>query len=175
MALILPWKGILPRIHPSAFIAPNATVIGDVEIGLESSIWFGVVVRGDVHQIRIGARTNIQDNAVVHCTEGRAGTSVGDDVLVGHAAILHACVVESGAFIGMGACILDEAVVEAGAMVAAGALVTPAKRVPRGELWAGNPAKKMRDLSPEEIAKLTRGAGRYVEHAAVYRDMKAAE
>ena len=120
---ILPYKNITPTIHDSAWIADNSVVAGDVEIGEKSSIWFGVQMRGDVHEIRIGARTNIQDNAVVHVTRNLSGTYIGDDVTVGHGAILHACRVEDKCLIGMGAIILDEAVIETGAMVAAGALV----------------------------------------------------
>lgn len=167
-ALILPYKGIMPRIHPSAFIAPNATIIGDVEIGEDCGIWFGVVIRGDVHEIKVGARTNIQDNSVVHATKGRAGTYIGADVTIGHLAVLHACVLEDVSFVGMGAVVLDEAVVETGSMVAAGAIVTMRKRVPRGELWAGNPARKLRDLSEKDQAGIADSAVRYVAYARDY-------
>jgi gamma-carbonic anhydrase len=167
--LILPWQGKLPTIHPSAYIAPNATIIGDVVIAEDANIWFNVVIRGDVHEIRIGARTNIQDLTMVHATLGRAGTYIGDDVTVGHGAVLHACRLESRSFVGMGAIILDEAVVETDAMVAAGALVTSFKRVPGGELWAGNPARKLRDLKPDEITGIADSAIRYVGYARGYR------
>ncbi len=167
--LILPWKGRLPVIHPTAYVAPNATIIGDVEIGPEASIWFGVVIRGDVHEIRIGARTNVQDLTMVHATQGRAGTYIGDDVTIGHGAVLHACVLEARCFVGMGAVVLDEAVVESEAMVAAGAVVTPAKRVPTGELWAGNPAKLMRPLKSGEREGLLASATRYVGYARGYQ------
>ena len=149
--LILPYKGIMPKIHESAFVAPNACIAGDVEIGADSGIWFGVNMRGDVHEIRIGKRTNIQDGCVLHVTRGVSGCYVGDGVTVGHMALLHACRIEDNAFIGMGAIVLDEAVVESGAMVAAGAVVTPRKRVPKGELWAGNPARKLRDLTQADL------------------------
>jgi carbonic anhydrase/acetyltransferase-like protein (isoleucine patch superfamily) len=167
--LILPWKGVLPTIDPTAFIAQNATIIGDTVIGAETNIWFGVVIRGDVHEIRIGARTNIQDGTIVHVAEGKFGTYIGDDVTIGHAAIIHACVLGSGSFVGMGACVLDGAVVESGAMVAAGALVTPGKRVPAGELWAGNPAKKLRDLAPADLAGFEASAAKYVGLGRAYR------
>jgi len=171
--IILPWRGTAPSLHETAFVAPGASVIGDVVVGAESSIWFGCVVRGDVHEIRIGARSNIQDGTVIHVTKGRFGTYIGDDVLIGHNATIHACTLESGAFIGMGATILDGAVVEGGAMVAAGAMVTPGKRVKRGELWAGSPAKKMRDLSEDEMAFFISQCAHYAALAREYRDMLA--
>jgi len=171
--LILPYRGMAPRVHPSAFLA-NATVIGDVEIGEDASLWFGVVVRADVHEIRIGRRTNIQDGTVIHCTHERFGTYIGDDVTVGHMALLHGCTIESGAFIGMKACVMDGAVVEGGAMVAAGALVTPGKRVRAGELWGGSPARKLRDLTEEDQRTLPLTVPHYVRLARHYRDAAAA-
>ncbi len=167
--LILPYKGIVPTIHDSAFVAPNACIAGDVVIGAESSIWFGVQMRGDVHEIRIGKRTNIQDGSVIHVTRGVSGTYIGDEVTVGHMALLHACTIESGAFIGMGAIVLDEAVVESGAMVAAGAMVTPGKRVPKGQLWAGRPAKFMRELTKEDLDFFPVSADNYARLARDYK------
>ncbi|CAA7626959.1 gamma carbonic anhydrase family protein [Magnetospirillum sp. UT-4] len=167
--LILPWKGVLPTIADDAFVAPNATVIGDVVIGAGSSVWFGCVVRGDVHEIRIGERTNIQDGTVVHVTGGKFGTYIGSDITIGHGAILHACTLEDGCFIGMGATVMDGVVVESGAMVAAGAVVTPGKRVRTGEVWGGNPAKLMRPLKPEETAFFPHSAANYQMLAAGYR------
>jgi carbonic anhydrase/acetyltransferase-like protein (isoleucine patch superfamily) len=171
--ILLPWRGKLPAIDPEAFIAPGAAVIGDVEIGPGSSVWFNCTVRGDVHEIRIGARSNIQDGTVIHVTKGKCGTYIGDDVLIGHGCVIHACTLESGAFIGMGATVLDGAVVEGGAMLAAGATLTPGKRVPRGELWAGAPAKKFRDLKPEEQEGFIRQCQGYAEIGAEYRAMLA--
>jgi carbonic anhydrase/acetyltransferase-like protein (isoleucine patch superfamily) len=168
--LILPYKGTLPTIAGDCFIAPNATVIGDVVIGQGTNVWFNVVIRGDVHEIRIGERTNIQDGTIVHVTAGKFGTYIGNDITIGHGATLHACTLEDGCFVGMGATVLDGAVVESGAMVAAGAVVTPGKRVKAGELWAGNPAKMMRELKPEEIAAFPRSAEKYVELAAQYTE-----
>lgn len=159
--IILPYKGMFPKIAPSVYIAPGAAVIGDVEIGEESSIWFNCTIRGDVHEIRIGARTNIQDGTVVHVTADRFGCYIGSDVLIGHGAIIHACTLEDKSFVGMGATVLDGAVVESGAMVAAGALVPPGKRVLAGEVWAGNPAKKMRDYTPKDAAALEHGVQHY--------------
>ncbi|MBI5162884.1 MAG: gamma carbonic anhydrase family protein [Magnetospirillum sp.] len=167
--LVLPYMGKLPTIAPDVFVAPTAVVIGDVEIGGESSVWFNCVIRGDVHEIRIGKRTNIQDGTVVHVTGGKLGTYIGSDITIGHGVVLHACTLEDGCFIGMGATILDGAVVEAGAMVAAGAVVTPGKRVRSGELWAGNPAKLLRPLTPDDAASFLKSAANYCALAARYR------
>ena len=166
---IYPFGGILPRVAESAFIAPSAVVAGDVIMGEESSLWFGAVVRGDVNFVRIGARTNIQDNAVVHCTKDGNPTLIGDAVTVGHGAIIHACTLADACFIGMGSIILDGVVVQSRAMVAAGSLVTGGKIVPAGELWAGNPAKRLRDLTAEERDNLHKIAERYIHYAAAYR------
>ncbi|MCC3304806.1 gamma carbonic anhydrase family protein [Sneathiella sp. HT1-7] len=166
---IIPFKGTSPTIAKDAFIAPSAFVIGDTVIGEGSSIWFNCVVRGDVHSIRIGKRTNIQDGTVIHVSGGTHSTTIGDDVLVGHNCLIHGCTLENGSFVGMGAIVLDGAVVETGAMVAAGALVTPGKRVPSGELWGGSPAKCLRKLTDEQKADLTSGAHHYAELAQVYR------
>jgi carbonic anhydrase/acetyltransferase-like protein (isoleucine patch superfamily) len=152
--LILPYRNILPRIHPSAFIAPGVVITGDVEIGAHANVWFNVAIRGDDAPVRIGARANIQDGCVLHVTFDqveRIPCIVGDDVAVGHMALLHGCTLEARAFVGMKACVMDRAVVESGAMVAAGAVVTPRKLVKSGELWSGTPARFSRMLKPEEI------------------------
>lgn len=166
--LVLPFQGVLPALGTGVFIAQTATIIGDVHIGEESSIWFGTVVRGDVHEIRIGARTNIQDNCVVHVTGGKFGTYIGDGVTIGHGAILHACTLGDNCFIGMGATVMDGVVVEEGGMVAAGALVTPGKVVRSGELWAGSPAKMLRSLSQGEIDYFPVSARKYCDLAGKY-------
>jgi carbonic anhydrase/acetyltransferase-like protein (isoleucine patch superfamily) len=166
---ILPYRGVLPKIDASAFVASTAVVIGDVEIGPDSGIWFGCVIRGDVHRIRIGARTNIQDGTIIHCTLDKWGCTIGSDITIGHGAILHACTLEDGCFIGMGAIVMDNARVESGAMVAAGALVTPGKVVKKGELWGGNPAKPMRPLTEPELAFFPVSAQRYVNLAKDYK------
>ena len=168
MPIISPYKNILPKIHPSAFIAENAVIIGDVEIGADSSIWYGCTLRGDVNNIRIGARTNIQDHTIIHVSSTTQGTYIGDDVTVGHAAVLHACTIGNLAFIGMQACVMDDAVVEEQAMIAAGALVTPGKTVSKGQLWGGSPARYMRDLSDKDLAFLPFSAHRYVQLAKTY-------
>ena len=174
-ALIRPHHGVTPTIAASAFVAETAVVIGDVTIGEQASIWYGCVLRGDSNAIRIGPRTNIQDGTIIHVNherEGAAGTrtTIGADITVGHAALLHACTLEDGCFIGMKACVMDGVVVESGAMVAAGALVTPGKRVKRGELWAGSPAKLMRMLSEAELKYFGYSAQHYAELAASYRN-----
>jgi carbonic anhydrase/acetyltransferase-like protein (isoleucine patch superfamily) len=166
---ILPYRKAMPRIADDAFVAATAVVAGDVEIGAESGLWFGVVVRGDVNVVRIGARTNIQDGTVVHVSRIGQGTRIGDDVTVGHMALLHDCTLEDACFVGMQACVMDGAVVESGAMVAAGALVTPGRRVPAGELWAGRPAKLLRPLTEAEHAEILESALRYARLAAEYR------
>lgn len=166
--LILPFRNVLPRIAPGAYVANTAVVIGDVEIGPEASIWFGTVVRGDVHKIRIGARSNIQDNSTVHVTEGKFGTTVGADVLIGHGCIIHGCTIEDGAFVGMGSTVLDGARVESGAMVGAGSLVTPGKVVKSGELWSGRPAKMMRPLTDQDREAMRYGVTHYIEVAKAY-------
>lgn len=168
--LILPYTGIVPRIDPTAFIAETATVIGDVEVGADASLWYGTVLRGDVNDIRIGARTNIQDGTIIHVSTKVSGAYIGDDALVGHCCLLHACRIEAHAFIGMQACVMDLAVVETDAMVAAGALVTPGKRVPSGELWAGRPASFKRKLSPEELESHRKQVAHYVDLARRYRE-----
>ena len=166
--LVLPYRGRLPVLAGDVFIAPNAAVIGNTEIGAESSVWFAATVRGDVQEIRIGARTNIQEGAVIHVTRETGPTHIGDDVTIGHLAVVHACNLENLCLIGMGACLLDGVVVERNAMVAAGALVTPGNRVPSGQLWAGRPAKHMRDLRETEIAEIAESAVHYRDLAAEY-------
>lgn len=166
--LILPYRNVMPKIGKQVFVAPNSSVIGDVVLGDQVNIWFGVVLRGDMHEIRVGDRSNVQDNAVVHVAKGRSGTYIGNDVLIGHSAIIHACTIGDGAFIGMGSIILDHAVVEPGAMVAAGAMVTPGKVVKTGELWAGSPAKFFRKLTDEDYVGFKHAINDYLGLAADY-------
>lgn len=170
---LIPFNGVMPRIHPDAFIAPNAVIIGDVEIGAHSSIWYGCILRGDVNFIRIGAGTNIQDGTVIHVASpylySGCPTIIGDDVTVGHMALIHAATLQDGAFVGMKACVMDGAVVSTGAVLAAGGLLTPNKIIPGGELWGGNPARKIRDLSPDEIARFAQTGPHYRQMAAAHR------
>lgn len=169
MAIIRPFKGITPRIHPTAFIAENAVIIGDVEIGAESSVWFGCTLRGDVNNIIIGQRTNIQDHTMIHVSSTTQGTYIGDEVTVGHAALLHACTIGNRAFIGMQVCVMDDARIEDEAMIAAGGLVTPGKTIPARQLWGGSPARFMRDLTPKDLEFLPFSAARYAKLATEYR------
>jgi len=177
-AHVLPYRGLWPKIHPDAFVAETAAVIGDVEIGPGSSIWYGCVLRGDVNKIRVGAGTNLQDGTIVHGNHDRNGdyretgggmaTIIGDGVIVGHRALIHACTVEDGAFIGMGATVMDKARLESRSMVAAGALVTPGKTVASGQLWGGSPARFMRELKETELADFVYQAGHYEKLARIY-------
>jgi carbonic anhydrase/acetyltransferase-like protein (isoleucine patch superfamily) len=169
MPIILAFDGKAPRIAPSAFLADGTVVTGDVEIGEESSLWFGTVVRGDVNHVRIGRRTNVQDQSMVHVTGGTHPTVIGDEVTVGHRAVLHGCTVHDRCLVGIGAIVLDGAVVGPDAMVGAGALVPPGMVVPPGTLVLGSPAKVRRDLTPEEIAFFRTSADRYAGYAAKYR------
>lgn len=163
--MIKPYLETSPKIASSCFVADTAEIIGDVKIGGESSIWCNCVLRGDVNNIVIGDRTNIQDGTVIHVAALGQGTYIGDDVTVGHMALLHACTIEAESFIGMKACVMDGAHIQKHAMVAAGALVTPGKVVPSGELWAGSPARKMRDLTEDEILKIKISASHYCKVA----------
>lgn len=169
--LILPHHGIHPRIPETAFIAPTATVIGDVVLGEHASIWFHTVVRGDVNTIRIGARTNIQDNSTIHVTHDTWPTIVGDDVVGGHNIILHGCVIKDRVLIGMGSTVLDGAEVGEESIVGAGSLITPGTRVPPRSLILGRPAKVVRQVSDEEVEDLIlAGARNYLRYKETYRE-----
>ena len=175
--LIVPFKGFVPKIDPSAFIAPNATLIGEVEIGANCGIWYGCILRGDGPGIRIGENSNLQDGTVVHVAGRGLMTIVGRNVSVGHMALLHACEIQDDSFVGMNATVLDGAVVESGAMVAAGAVVTPRKIVRKGELWAGNPAQKLRDITEKDLEMFRRVVGHYIQLGNAHRpfEQKTAE
>ena len=152
-----------PAIGRGVFLADSCAVIGDVEIGEETSIWYGTVIRGDVMPIRIGARTSVQDNTVVHVTAGRYGTTIGSDCTIGHGAIIHACTVEDFCLIGMGSVILDGARIGRGSLVGAGALVTPGTDIPPDSLVIGSPAKVKRPINDREREQIVYGAAHYVE------------
>jgi carbonic anhydrase/acetyltransferase-like protein (isoleucine patch superfamily) len=161
---------VTPRVHASAFIAPTAAVIGNVEIGEGASIWFHCVLRGDTNLIRVGARSNIQDNSLLHCNPGDGmACLIGEDVTVGHMAIVHAATLHDRAFVAMGAIVLDGAVIEEGGVLGAGAVLTPGKRIGRNELWTGTPAKLMRHLSDEEVARFAMTAPAYVQNGMRFR------
>jgi carbonic anhydrase/acetyltransferase-like protein (isoleucine patch superfamily) len=166
--VLRPYRGIVPRVHPSAFIDDSAQVIGDVEIGEESSVWMAVVVRGDVNRIRIGRRTNVQDGTIVHVMIRTHETTIGNNVTIGHRAVVHGCTIEDQCLIGMGAILLNGAHVGAQSIVAAGTLVTEAMKVPPRSLVMGSPGKVKRLLTHAEIADLQTYADRYVAYRLDY-------
>lgn len=182
---ILTINGKTPRIHPSAFIAPGCRIIGDVEIGPDVSIWYNCVVRADVNFIRIGARTNIQDGSIIHCDSPKPAepegwpTIIGEDVLIGHMAMIHGCTIERRGFVGLGAIVMNGVVIAEQGMVGAGAMVTENKRIGPRELWVGRPAKLVRELPEEALADMAAGVEHYVEngraHSAALSDRATAK
>ena len=166
--LIKPYKGIHPKLHPTVFVVETAVIIGDVEIGEYSSIWFNAVVRGDVHYIRIGDRTNIQDLCMLHVTKDTHPLILGNNITVGHSVTLHGCTIKDRCLIGMGTTILDGAVVGEDCIIGAGALVTEGAVIPPGTLAIGMPAKPKRDLTEKEIARIRQSAQNYIDYARTY-------
>jgi len=172
--MIRDFQGVQPKIDPSAFVAETAVIIGDVEIGPQSSIWYNCVVRGDVNSIRIGARSNVQDLSMLHVTHRKnpddpgAPLIIGDDVTIGHSVTLHGCTLQNGCFIGMQAIVMDNAVVGEGALVGARAMITERTVIQPHTLWVGAPAKYKRDLTADEIAWLKKSPGNYVKYALQY-------
>ena len=160
---VFPFEGKWPRIHPTAWIAPTAAVIGDVEIGPNSTVWYHCVLRGDTNFIRIGEGTNIQDGSILHVNRGKEPCILGNHVTIGHACIIHACTLHDRAFVGMGATVLDGAVIEEGGMLAAGSILPPNKLIGRQEQWMGNPAKLRKLLTDAESAGFDRTAAHYAE------------
>jgi gamma-carbonic anhydrase len=169
MAIVRPFGGVHPQLGHEVHLAESATVIGDVVLGDETSVWFGAIVRGDVGAVRIGRRTNVQDLTMVHVTGGEADTTIGDEVTIGHRVVLHGCRVEDGCLIGIGAIVLDHCVVGEGSLVGAGALLTPGTRIPPRSLVLGAPARVVRPLRDEEARMGSEGAARYVALASAYR------
>ncbi len=166
MGIIKKCKGVSPQIGENTFVADNAVIVGDVIIGESCSIWWGAVVRGDVNSIRIGDRTNIQDGAIIHCTYQKASTTIGNDVSIGHQAIIHGCTVEDRALVGMGAIVMDNAIVQSESFVAAGAVVLENTIVESGYIYAGVPAKKVKEIDPELNKIFDRTAKNYM----MYKD-----
>jgi len=166
--MIMAYRGIRPQVADSAFLAPTATIVGDVQIGDNSGIWFGVILRGDVNRIRIGRRTNLQDGTIVHVTSGTHPTVVGDGVTVGHGVKLHGCSVADHCLIGIGAIVLDGALIGEESMVAAGTLVVPGTIVPPRSLVVGSPGRVKRSLTDEECGEIKRLADRYVAYRLEY-------
>lgn len=168
---IVPIHGKTPKIDDSAFIAPGCTIVGDVTIGAESSIWYNCVLRADVSRIVIGERTNVQDGSVLHCDPPRPGDPdgspliIGDDVLIGHMAMIHGCVIENRGFVGLGAIAMNKAVIGSDAMLAAGAMLTEGKVMGERELWGGRPARKMRELDEAAVMGMRMGTAHYAENA----------
>ncbi|HVG40458.1 MAG TPA: gamma carbonic anhydrase family protein [Chitinophagaceae bacterium] len=166
MALILPVENKSPSWGSNCFIAPNCTIVGDVVMGNECCIWFNTVVRGDVNSIRMGNKVNVQDGAVIHCTFKRSATTIGNNVSIGHNAIVHGCTLHDNVLIGMGAIVMDKAIVESNTIVAAGAVVLEGTICECGSIYAGVPAKKVKDIAPEKIeGEINRIANNYVGYA----------
>ncbi len=171
---IITLNGKTPRIHETAFIAPGCRIIGDVEIGPHVSIWYNCVLRGDVNHIRIGARSNVQDGSVIHVDSAAPGkpdgfpTIIGEDVLIGHLAMVHGCVIEDRGFVGLGAIVMSNTVIESDGMLAAGAMLTGGKRIGPRQLWGGRPAAYMRDLTDAALTEMQRGVAHYVENGQAH-------
>ena len=170
MPVILPVKGVMPQIPEDCFVAPNATIVGDVVMGAECSVWFNAVVRGDVNSIRMGNKVNIQDGACIHCTYEKTKVVLGNNVSVGHNAIVHGCTVEDNVLIGMGAIVMDNVHIGANSIIGAGAVVLENTVVPAGSIFAGIPAKKVKDLSPELLkGEVARIANNYVMYSSWFK------
>lgn len=170
MTILRPFDGVSPTIGEGTFVAETAVIIGDVTVGARSSVWYGSVLRGDVHHIRIGDEVSIQDNSVIHVTSGRHPTVVGNRVTVGHSVVLHGCTIGDDCIIGMGAIVMDRAVIGSGSVVGAGALVTPGTIIEDGQLVLGSPARAKRALTDDERAWVRSSAQHYVDLAARYLD-----
>jgi len=170
MAFILPVHNIMPTIPEGCFIAPNATITGDVTLGNNCSVWFNAVIRGDVNSIRIGNKVNIQDGVMIHCTYQKTQTLIGDNVSIGHHAIVHGCTIESNVLIGMGAIVMDNVTIGSNSMIAAGAVVLENTVVPQGCIFAGVPARKVKDIAPELIeGEIKRVADNYIKYSSWYQ------
>ncbi|PQJ22861.1 gamma carbonic anhydrase family protein [Tenacibaculum sp. SG-28] len=171
MPIIQPVRGKAPQIPEDCFVADNATIVGDVCLGKECSIWFNAVLRGDVHYLKIGNKVNIQDGAVIHATYKKSPTTIGDNVSIGHNAIVHGCTIHDNVLIGMGSIVMDDCVVESNSIIAAGAVVTKNTRVESGSIYAGVPAKKVKDISKELLVdEIERIATNYVTYSSWFKD-----
>ena len=166
-------KGKTPVIGKDCYIAENATIVGEVEIGDQCSIWFNAVLRGDVHYIKIGNKVNIQDGTIIHCTYQKSPTNIGNNVSIGHGAIVHGCTIKDRVLVGMGSIIMDDCVVESNSIIAAGAVLTKGTHVPEGSVFAGMPAKKIKDISVElSKGEIDRIAENYVKYSGWFKDEK---
>ena len=170
MAIIKELNGHMPKFGENCFLADNAVVVGEVEMGDDCSIWFSAVVRGDVHYIKMGNKVNIQDNATIHATYQKSPTTIGNNVSIGHNAIVHGCTIHDNVLIGMGAIVMDDCIVESNSLIAAGAILTKGTHVKEGELWAGIPAKKIKDV-PKELkeGEIERIANNYLMYSSWYK------
>jgi carbonic anhydrase/acetyltransferase-like protein (isoleucine patch superfamily) len=170
-AVILPVKGVSPQIPDSCFVAPNATIVGDVVMGEECSIWFNAVVRGDVNSIRLGKKVNVQDGACIHCTYEKTKVIIGDNVSIGHNAIVHGCTVRNNVLIGMGAIVMDNVEIGENSIIAAGAVVLEGTQVPAGSIFAGVPAKKLKDISADLLkGEVERIANNYLMYSSWFKE-----
>ncbi|GIV26235.1 MAG: gamma carbonic anhydrase family protein [Bacteroidia bacterium] len=173
MPFIYPVNGVLPMLGKNCFIAPNATIVGDVTMGDDCSVWFNAVVRGDVNKIRIGNKVNIQDNATIHCTYQKTETHIGNNVSIGHNAIVHGCTISDNVLIGMGAIVMDNCKIGTNVIIAAGAVVLEGTEVPDNCVFAGVPAKKVKDISPELLkGEIERIANNYIFYASWFRGIE---
>tara|TARA_R110000868_G_scaffold193443_1_gene438357 strand:- start:1439 stop:1948 length:510 start_codon:yes stop_codon:yes gene_type:complete len=164
-------NGKSPQIGEDCYIAENATIVGDVSMGAQCSIWFNAVLRGDVHYIKMGNKVNVQDGAVIHCTYLKSPTTIGNNVSIGHNAIVHGCTIHDNVLIGMGSIVMDDCVVESNSIIAAGAVVTKGTRVPSGTVFAGMPAKKIKDISTElSVGEVERIANNYVKYSSWFKE-----
>ena len=170
MALILSVKNVLPSIPDSCWLAENSTIVGDVDLGENCSVWFNAVIRGDVNSIKIGDRTNIQDGAVIHCTYQKASTTIGSDVSIGHNALVHGCTVKDHVLIGMGAIVMDNAVLEEYTIIAAGSVVLENTICESGFLYAGTPAKKIKPITEEQRELLNKLPGNYIMYSDWFKE-----
>jgi carbonic anhydrase/acetyltransferase-like protein (isoleucine patch superfamily) len=171
MKIIKPVNGKHPQIPEDCFIAENATIVGDVVMGTQCSIWFNAVIRGDVHYIKMGNKVNVQDGAVIHATYQKSPTNIGNNVSIGHNAIVHGCTIHDNVLVGMGSIIMDDCVVESNSIIAAGAVVTKNTRVEAGSIYAGVPAKKVKDISEELISgEIDRIANNYVKYSSWFQE-----
>jgi len=169
-ATILDVKGHRPKMGKDCFLAPNCTLVGEVTLGDQCSVWFNAVIRGDVHYIKIGDRVNVQDNATLHCTYQKHPLQIGNDVSIGHNAIVHGCTIHDKVLVGMGAIVMDGAVIESNSIIAAGAVVLEGTRVPAGTVYAGVPAKKVKDISPElSEGEIERIARNYIKYSSWFK------
>ncbi|NVK28502.1 MAG: gamma carbonic anhydrase family protein [Flavobacteriia bacterium] len=172
MALIKDVRDLHPEMGDDCYLADTATIIGDVKMGDQCSIWFNAVVRGDVNAIRMGNKVNVQDNAVIHCTYQKAATTIGNNVSIGHNAIVHGCTIHDNVLVGMGSIVMDGCVVESNSIVAAGAVVTEGTHIPSGTIFAGIPARKVKDITPELTkGEVERIANNYVMYSSWFKDI----